>query len=29
MHCKLLEFMDLRQGNHSVYEYTKKFNNLA
>jgi hypothetical protein len=22
MHRKLSEFLDLRQGNHSVYEYT-------
>jgi hypothetical protein len=26
---KLSEFLDLRQGNHSVYEYTQEFNNLA
>jgi hypothetical protein len=25
---KLLEFLDLHQGNHSVYEYTKESNNL-
>jgi hypothetical protein len=24
----LLESLDLRQGNHSVYEYTQEFNNL-
>jgi hypothetical protein len=26
---KLFEFQDLRQGNHSIYEYTQEFNNLA
>jgi hypothetical protein len=26
---KLVEFLDLHQGNHSVYEYTQEFNNLA
>jgi hypothetical protein len=26
---KLVEFLDLRQGNHSVYEYTQEFNNLT
>jgi hypothetical protein len=25
----LSEFLDLRQGNHSVYEYIQEFNNLA
>jgi hypothetical protein len=29
MHCKLAEFLDLHQGNHSVYEYTQEFNNLV
>jgi hypothetical protein len=29
MCCKLLEFLDLRQGNRSLYEYTQEFNNLA
>jgi hypothetical protein len=29
MHCKLAEFLDLQQGNHSVYEYIQEFNNLA
>jgi hypothetical protein len=29
MHRKLTEFLDLHQGNHSVYEYIKEFNNLA
>jgi hypothetical protein len=27
--CKLVEFLELRQGNHSVYDYTQEFNNLA
>jgi hypothetical protein len=27
--CKLSKFLDLRQGNHLVYEYTQEFNNLA
>jgi hypothetical protein len=27
--CKLVEFLELRQGNHSVYEYTQEFNGLA
>jgi hypothetical protein len=26
---KLAEFLDLHQGNHSIYEYTQEFNNLA
>jgi hypothetical protein len=26
---KLAEFLDLHQGNHSVYEYTHEFNNLT
>jgi hypothetical protein len=29
MHCKLAEFLDLHQGNHSVFEYIQEFNNLA
>jgi hypothetical protein len=29
MRHKLVEFLELRQGNHSVYEYTQEFNNLA
>jgi hypothetical protein len=29
MRCKLSEFLDLHQGNRSLYEYTQKFNNLA
>jgi hypothetical protein len=29
MRRKLAEFLDLHQGNHSVYEYTQEFNNLA
>jgi hypothetical protein len=29
MHRKLVEFLDLHQGNLSVYEYIQKFNNLA
>jgi hypothetical protein len=29
MRCKLVEFLDLRKGNHSVYEYIQEFNNLA
>jgi hypothetical protein len=29
VHHKLPEFLDLRQGNHSIYEYTQEFNNLA
>jgi hypothetical protein len=27
--CKFVEFLELHQGNHSVYEYTQEFNNLA
>jgi hypothetical protein len=26
---KIVEFLELRQGNHSMYEYTQEFNNLA
>jgi hypothetical protein len=29
MRHKLVEFLDLHQGNHSVYEYIQEFNNLA
>jgi hypothetical protein len=29
MHRKLVEFLDLHQGNHSVYKYIQEFNNLA
>jgi hypothetical protein len=29
MSHKLPEFLDLHQGNHSVYEYIQEFNNLA
>jgi hypothetical protein len=29
MRQKLLEFLDLWQGNHTIYEYTQEFNNLA
>jgi hypothetical protein len=29
MHCKLVKFLELRQGNHSMYDYTQEFNNLA
>jgi hypothetical protein len=29
IHHKLAEFLDLRQGNRSVYEYIQEFNNLA
>jgi hypothetical protein len=28
VHCKLVEFLELRQGNRSVYDYTQEFNNL-
>jgi hypothetical protein len=26
---KLVEFLELHQGNRSVYDYTQEFNNLA
>jgi hypothetical protein len=26
---KLVEFLELHQRNHSVYDYTQEFNNLA
>jgi hypothetical protein len=29
MRRKLVEFLNLHQGNHSVYEYIQEFNNLA
>jgi hypothetical protein len=29
IHHKLVEFLELCQGNHSVYDYTQEFNNLA
>jgi hypothetical protein len=29
MHRKLAAFLDLHQGNHSIYEYIQEFNNLA
>jgi hypothetical protein len=29
MRCKIVEFLDLHQGNHPVYEYIQEFNNLA
>jgi hypothetical protein len=29
VHHKFVEFLELRQGNCSVYEYTQEFNNLA
>jgi hypothetical protein len=29
MRRKLAEFLDLPQGNRSVYEYIQEFNNLA
>jgi hypothetical protein len=29
MRRKFVEFLDLQQGNHSVYEYIQEFNNLA
>jgi hypothetical protein len=29
MRCKLSMFLDLCQGNSSVYDYTQEFNNLA
>jgi hypothetical protein len=29
MRCKLVEFLDMHQGNRSVYEYIQEFNNLA
>jgi hypothetical protein len=29
LRSKLKEFLDLEQGNHSVFYYMRKFNNLA
>jgi hypothetical protein len=29
VHRKLVEFLELLQGNRSVYEYTQEFNNLV
>jgi hypothetical protein len=29
LRSKLKEFLDLEQGNHSVFDYTRQFNNLA
>jgi hypothetical protein len=29
MRCKIVEFLDLHQGNRSVYKYTQEFKNLA
>jgi hypothetical protein len=29
VHRKLVEFLELREGNCSMYEYTQEFNNLA
>jgi hypothetical protein len=29
LRTKLKEFLDLEQGNHSVFDYTRKFNTLA
>jgi hypothetical protein len=29
MRHKLAKFLDLHQGNHSIYEYIQEFNNLA
>jgi hypothetical protein len=29
LRSKLKEFLDLEQGNHSVFDYTRKFNTLA
>jgi hypothetical protein len=29
LHSKLNEFLDLEQGNHSVFNYTRQFNTLA
>jgi hypothetical protein len=29
LYSKLKEFLDLEQGNHSVFDYTKQFNTLA
>jgi hypothetical protein len=29
LRSKLKEFLDLEQGNHSVFDYTRQFNTLA
>jgi hypothetical protein len=29
LHTKLKDFLDLEQGNHSVFDYTRQFNTLA
>jgi hypothetical protein len=29
LHSKLKEFLDLEQGNHSIFDYTRQFNTLA
>jgi hypothetical protein len=29
LHTKLKEFLDLEQGNHTVFDYTRQFNTLA
>jgi hypothetical protein len=29
LHTKLKEFLDLEQGNHNVFDYTRQFNTLA
>jgi hypothetical protein len=29
LHKKLKEFLDLEQGNHSIFNYTRQFNTLA
>jgi hypothetical protein len=29
LHSKLKDFLDLEQGNHSVFDYTRQFNTLA
>jgi hypothetical protein len=29
MRRKLKEFLNLQQGNHTIYDYCKKFNNLT
>jgi hypothetical protein len=29
LRTKLKEFLDLEQGNHSVFSYTRQFNTLA
>jgi hypothetical protein len=29
VHCRPVKFLELRQGNRSVYEFTQELNNLA